>query len=109
MDSVTAENGHALCPATMWTPHLAALTFAAACLWRVGGGEPPIHNSAATQVNSTAASVAGDGLTANVTESAVGSRVSTFMTHLPTLKNVVIFICVLTGALITILVVKVVR
>lgn len=94
----------------MWTSHLAALTFIVASLWRVGGGEPQIHDSpATTQVNSTAASVAEDGLSANVTETAVGSRISTFMTHLPTLKNVVIFICVLTAVLITILVVKVIR
>lgn len=90
----------------MWTSHLAALTLIVASLWRVGGGEPRIPYAA--QVNSTTAA-AGDGLSANVTESAVGSRMSTFMTHLPTIKNIVIFICVLTAALITILVVKVVR
>lgn len=86
----------------MWTSHLAAFTLLLVSFWRLGGGEPPIHNS-------TAASVAQDGLTANVTETAVGSRMPSLMTHLPTLKNVVIFICVLTAALITILVVKVVR
>ncbi|KAK5928069.1 hypothetical protein CgunFtcFv8_013161 [Champsocephalus gunnari] len=31
------------------------------------------------------------------------------MTHLPTLKNIVIFICVLTAVLITCLVIKVIR
>ncbi|CAB1415653.1 unnamed protein product [Pleuronectes platessa] len=45
----------------------------------------------------------------NVTDDAVGSRISSLMTHLPTLKNIVIFICVLTAALITCLVIKVIR
>lgn len=110
LDPVSEENEHALLPATMWTSHLAALTCVVVSFWRVSGGEPQIHNSAASQVNSTIASIAEDALSANVTETAaVGSRISTFTTHLPTLKNVVIFICVLTAALITILVVKVVR
>lgn len=93
----------------MWTSHLAALIFIVASLWTVGGGEPQVRNSPATQVNSTAASVAEDGLSANVTEAAVGSRISTFMTHLPTLKNVVILVCVLTAVLVVVLVVKVIR
>ncbi|XP_037623405.1 membrane protein FAM174B [Sebastes umbrosus] len=88
------------------------LTFLIAALWRVSG-EPQTLSSPATQLNSTSSSssssssvVSGDELTHNVTE---GSRISSLMTHLPTLKNIVIFICVLTAALITCLVIKVVR
>ncbi|GLD58672.1 membrane protein FAM174B-like protein [Lates japonicus] len=63
------------------------------------------------QLNSTSSSIVSeDEQTNNVTDaSAVGSRISSLMTHLPTLKNIVIFICVLTAALITCLVIKVVR
>ncbi|XP_074489106.1 membrane protein FAM174B [Sebastes fasciatus] len=87
------------------------LTFLIAALWRVSG-EPQTPSSPATQLNSTSSSsssssvVSGNELTHNVTE---GSRISSLMTHLPTLKNIVIFICVLTAALITCLVIKVVR
>lgn len=84
------------------------LTFVAATLWRVSG--EPLTISSATQLNSTSSSIIShDELTHNVTDSAVGSRISTLMTHLPTLKNIVIFICVLTAALITCLVIKVIR
>lgn len=110
LDPVTERNQPPRCSQhNMRTSRLAALTLVVASLWRLGGGEPRIHESAVTRVNATAASVALDGLSSNVTETAVESRVPTFTTHLPTLKNVVIAICVLTAVLITILVVKVVR
>lgn len=84
------------------------LTFIVATLWRVSG--EPLTISSATQLNSTSSSIIShDELTHNVTDTAVGSRISSLMTHLPTLKNIVIFICVLTAALITCLVIKVVR
>ncbi|XP_071355815.1 membrane protein FAM174B [Trachinotus anak] len=92
-----------------------ALTFIIAALWRVSG-EPLIISSPAMQLNSTSSSsssssstISDDELTSNVTDAAVGSRISSLMAHLPTLKNIVIFICVLTAALITCLVIKVVR
>lgn len=45
----------------------------------------------------------------NATDGAVGSRISTLMTYLPTLKRGVFAVCVLTAALVVCLVVKVVR
>ncbi|XP_078113056.1 membrane protein FAM174B [Sander vitreus] len=88
------------------------LTFIIAALWLVSG-ELQTHSSPATQLNSTSSSsssiVSEDELTHNVTDAAVGSRISSIITYLPTLKNIVIFICVLTAALITCLVIKVVR
>ncbi|CAJ1056835.1 membrane protein FAM174B [Xyrichtys novacula] len=93
------------------------LTFIIAALWRVSS-EPQTLSSPATQLNTTSPSSlssssssinSGDGLAGNVTDAAVGSRISSIMTHLPTLKNIVIFICVLTAALITCLVIKVIR
>lgn len=91
---------------TMVTYNL-VLTFVIAALWRVGG--VPL-TFPATQLNSTSSSIISeDELTNNVTDAAVGSRISSLMTHLPTLKNIVIFICVLTAALITCLVIKVIR
>nr|XP_046249952.1 LOW QUALITY PROTEIN: membrane protein FAM174B [Scatophagus argus] len=86
-----------------------ALTFIIAALWRVSC-MPQTLSSATTQLNSTSSSITSeDELRNNVTDAAVGSRISSLMTHLPTLKNIVIFICVLTAALITCLVIKVVR
>uniref|UniRef100_UPI0037E829C2 membrane protein FAM174B n=1 Tax=Semicossyphus pulcher TaxID=241346 RepID=UPI0037E829C2 len=84
------------------------LTFIIASLWRVSG-KPQTPSSPATQLNSTSSIISEDELTNNVTDDAVGSRISSIMTHLPTLKNIVIFICVLTAALITCLVIKVIR
>ncbi|XP_059191017.1 membrane protein FAM174B [Centropristis striata] len=86
------------------------LTFIIAALWRVSG-EPETLSSPATQLNTTSSSsiISEDEPTHNVTDAAVGSRISPLMTHLPTLKNIVIFICVLTAALITCLVIKVIR
>lgn len=45
----------------------------------------------------------------NATDPAVGSRVSSLMTYLPTLKKGVFAVCALTAALVVCLVVKVVR
>ncbi|XP_042352732.1 membrane protein FAM174B [Plectropomus leopardus] len=85
------------------------LTFILAALWRVSC-VPQTPSSPATHLNSTSSSIISeDEQTHNVTDAAVGSRISSLMTHLPTLKNIVIFICVLTAALITCLVIKVVR
>ncbi|TMS05921.1 Membrane protein FAM174B [Larimichthys crocea] len=85
------------------------LTFLIAALWRVSG--VPQTPSAATHLNTTSSSsINGENeMTHNVTDATVGSRISPLMAHLPTLKNIVIFICVLTAALITCLVIKVVR
>ncbi|XP_053175143.1 membrane protein FAM174B [Scomber japonicus] len=93
----------------MVTYNLALTFIIALALWEVSG-VPQTLSSPAMQLNSTSSSlISGDQLTNNVTDSAVGSRISSIMTHLPTLKNIVIFICVLTAALITCLVIKVVR
>ncbi|KAF3688848.1 Membrane protein FAM174B Precursor [Channa argus] len=89
-----------------------ALTFIIVALWRVSG-EPQTISSPATQFNSTSLSSSSisseDDLRNNGTDATVGSRISSLMTHLPTLQNIVIFICVLTAALITCLVIKVIR
>lgn len=73
-------------------------------------GEPPTLPSASTRLNLTtpAAPGARHGA-ANGTEVAVGSRISDLLTHLPTMKVIVLFVCVLTAALITCLLVKVYR
>ncbi|XP_017261129.1 membrane protein FAM174B [Kryptolebias marmoratus] len=85
------------------------LTFLSAALWRVSA-EPLTPPPAAAPSNSTsitAASITAEPA-ANGT-SASTSRISPLMAHLPALKNIVIFIFVLTAALITCLVVKVIR
>lgn len=84
------------------------LTFIAAALWRVSNGIQTSPSSA-THVNSTSSTGSRDAMGDNVTEAAVGSRISSIMTHLPTLKNAVIAVCALTAALITCLVIKLVR
>ncbi|XP_029952422.1 membrane protein FAM174B [Salarias fasciatus] len=91
--------------------HRAILTFIAAALWRAGGEPLVITPSSATQLNSTSSirSPGQDSPAGNATEAAVGSRISSVMTHLPTLKNIVIVVCALTAALITFLVIKVIR
>ncbi|XP_053282768.1 membrane protein FAM174B [Pleuronectes platessa] len=93
--------------------HILVLTLLIAALWRVSG-EPQTLPSPAMQLNATSSSSSSSALLSehevtNVTDDAVGSRISSLMTHLPTLKNIVIFICVLTAALITCLVIKVIR
>ncbi|XP_030586818.1 membrane protein FAM174B [Archocentrus centrarchus] len=85
-----------------------ALTFIAVAVWGVSG-EPLLTPSSATHLNSTSSVISQDLLTNNATDAAVGSRISSLMTYLPTLKNIVIFICALTAVLITCLVVKVIR
>uniref|UniRef100_A0AAQ4RFI2 Family with sequence similarity 174 member B n=1 Tax=Gasterosteus aculeatus aculeatus TaxID=481459 RepID=A0AAQ4RFI2_GASAC len=97
----------------MVTYHL-ILTVIIAALWGVGG-EPRTHriaSPATRESNTTSPSVVGGGdgaLPHNVTDAAVGSRISSLMTHLPTVKTIVICVCVLTAALITCLLVRVVR
>lgn len=93
----------------MSVAHSLALTLIAATLWRISG--KPLTPSA-TQLNSTSTSIILDHdeqTSKNATDGSVGSRISPLMTYLPTLKNAVIFICVLTAVLITCLVIKVVR
>lgn len=90
--------------------HSLALTFAVAALWRVSA-EPQTHSPPATHLNSTTPSavIGKDGRVHNATDATVGSRISSLMTHLPTLKNAVIVVCALTAVLIVCLVIKVVR
>lgn len=85
-----------------------ALSLIIAVVWRVSG-EPQTLSSPATLLNSTSFITHQDELRHNVTDAAMGSRISSIMTHLRTLKSMVIFICVLTTALITCLVIKVIR
>ncbi|XP_061781034.1 membrane protein FAM174B isoform X1 [Nerophis lumbriciformis] len=90
-----------------------ALTFIlVAAFWSVDG-EPRTLSSPATPLNATSSApvIHKDDRSDNdnATHAAVGTRISTLMTHLPTLKVVVILTCVLTAALITCLLVKVVR
>lgn len=67
--------------------------------------------TAAAHLNSTASVYRGGELQPghNATDPAVGSRISTLMTYLPTLKKGVFAVCVLTAALVVCLVIKVVR
>uniref|UniRef100_A0A4W4GJI4 Membrane protein FAM174B n=1 Tax=Electrophorus electricus TaxID=8005 RepID=A0A4W4GJI4_ELEEL len=74
---------------------------------RQGSGVPPSHASTPAQLNSTAS--LRDEYTYNATNSMVGSRISVILRDLPTIKNLVIFLCVLTTLLITCLVIKVYR
>ncbi|XP_042560981.1 membrane protein FAM174B [Clupea harengus] len=83
-----------------------ATTLLIAVAWGVNG---ELHTlSPGTQLNST--SLDDNNTLHNGTEAVtVGSRISSILKDLPTLKNIVIFICVLTTLLITCLVVKVYR
>ncbi|KAF7224482.1 membrane protein FAM174B isoform X2 [Nothobranchius furzeri] len=85
------------------------LTLLAAALWRISG-EPLMTPSSApnAQLNSTSIITRSHDheLAKNGTNTA---RISPLMAHLPALKNIVIFIFVLTAALITCLVVRVIR
>lgn len=88
-----------------------ALAAVVAVIWRVNA-EPNSLSSTAAHSNSTLSILLHEDEPTghhNATEAAVGSRISSLMTHLPTLKNIVILICVLTVALITCLVIKVIR
>lgn len=77
-------------------------------LAREGGGMPyaPSSSPTTTHINSTAV-VTDEHAARN--DTAVGSRISTILRDLPTIKNVVIFVCVMTTLLITCLVVRVYR
>lgn len=88
-----------------------ALTFALAFLWRVSAEPRTLSSPSTTPFNSTTPSVVigGDEGAQNVTDATVGSRISSLMTHLPTLKNAVIVVCTLTAVLVVCLVIKVVR
>lgn len=87
-----------------------AWTFAAAALWSATA-EPQTLSSPATHLNSTTPSavIGGDDGTRNATDAALGSRISSLMTHLPALKNAVVVVCALTAVLVLCLVIKVVR
>ncbi|XP_034032433.1 membrane protein FAM174B [Thalassophryne amazonica] len=85
-----------------------ALTLMIAAVWCVSCEPQTPSSPATTQINSTS-SLSHAEVTQNVTDAAVGSRISSLMTHLPTVKNIVIFICVIAAALITCLLIKVVR
>ncbi|KAL6479232.1 hypothetical protein MHYP_G00126650 [Metynnis hypsauchen] len=74
-----------------------------------GGERRALPSSATTQLHNSTVSAQDEHTTHNDTDSAVGSRISTILRDLPTIKNIVIFICVLTVLLITCLVVKVYR
>lgn len=75
-----------------------------AALWRTSGEllTPP---SESARLNSTSSG----GVAGTRNDTAAAARISPLMAHLPALKNIVIFIFVLTAALITCLVIKVVR
>ncbi|KAF4101422.1 membrane protein FAM174B [Onychostoma macrolepis] len=74
-------------------------------------GEPDTRPSSATPLNSTLLPQEEEHSSHNVneTDSAVGSRISTILRDLPTIKSISIFICVLTVLLITCLVIKIIR
>lgn len=78
-----------------------------AAAWQVTSERLAIP-SPATQLNSTL-SVHDEDLSKNGTYATTETRISSILTHLPTLKNAVILICVLTAVLITCLVVKIFR
>uniref|UniRef100_A0A674NLQ2 Family with sequence similarity 174 member B n=1 Tax=Takifugu rubripes TaxID=31033 RepID=A0A674NLQ2_TAKRU len=88
-----------------------ALTLALAFLWRVSAEPQTLSSPSTTPLNSTTPSVVigEDERAQNMTEATVGSRISSLMTHLPTLKNAVIVVCALTAVLVVCLVIKVVR
>ncbi|XP_077599976.1 membrane protein FAM174B [Stigmatopora nigra] len=89
-----------------------ALSLMAAAVWSVEGEPRSLSSSPTVSPNTTTVMLREhDGGMDNKNGSlgAVGSPTSSIMTHLPTLKVVVIFTCVLTGALITCLLVKIIR
>ncbi|XP_016149372.1 membrane protein FAM174B-like [Sinocyclocheilus grahami] len=71
-------------------------------------GEPQTRPSSAMQLNSTLPPQE-ENSSHNATDAAVGSRISTILRDLPTIKSISIFICVLTVLLITCLVIKIFR
>lgn len=73
-------------------------------------GEPHTRPSSATPLNSTLLpQEEHPSHNVNETDSEVGSRISTILRDLPTIKSISIFICVLTVLLITCLVIKICR
>uniref|UniRef100_A0A4W5M761 Family with sequence similarity 174 member B n=1 Tax=Hucho hucho TaxID=62062 RepID=A0A4W5M761_9TELE len=83
-------------------------TLVIAVAWKVIG-EPQTVPSPATQLNSTSTRHGGD-LSNNSTDHAQKeTRISSILQYLPTLKNIVVIICVLTAVLIMCLVIKVIR
>ncbi|XP_051513443.1 membrane protein FAM174B-like isoform X2 [Myxocyprinus asiaticus] len=88
----------------MW-PYFSAIAFI--FIAQEINGEPHTRSSSASQLNSTL-SPQEDSLY-NSTDAMVGSRISTILRDLPTIKNISIFICVLTTLLITCLVIKICR
>ncbi|XP_028307598.1 membrane protein FAM174B [Gouania willdenowi] len=87
-----------------------SVTLLLAALWGVTS-EPHVITSSATLPNLTSSSsmVSHEHALRNGTDPSVGSRISSIMTHLPALKNGVILVCGLTAALITCLLIKVIR
>ncbi|XP_056137655.1 membrane protein FAM174B [Lampris incognitus] len=79
---------------------------AAAAAWGVRA-EPPTLPPSPTRLNATASVLEGEA--AHNGTDAAESRVSSLLTYLPALKNVVFAICVLTAVLVTCLVVKIIR
>ncbi|XP_073706652.1 membrane protein FAM174B [Garra rufa] len=71
-------------------------------------GEPHTRPSSATQLNSTLPPQE-EYSSPNATNAEVGSRISTILRDLPTIKGISIFVCVLTILLITCLVIKICR
>ncbi|XP_051917110.1 membrane protein FAM174B isoform X2 [Hippocampus zosterae] len=95
-----------------------ALTLIVATFWRADGEPRSLSFSPVSPTNATSAASGsvgslrhdgGGGGHNNGTHAAVGSPTSSIMTHLPKLKVIVILTCVVTGALITCLLFKVVR
>uniref|UniRef100_A0A673GAL5 Family with sequence similarity 174 member B n=1 Tax=Sinocyclocheilus rhinocerous TaxID=307959 RepID=A0A673GAL5_9TELE len=74
-------------------------------------GEPQTRPSSAMQLNSTLPPHCPqeENSSHNATDAAVGSRISTILRDLPTIKSISIFICVLTTLLITCHVIKIFR
>uniref|UniRef100_A0A8C0YGU6 Family with sequence similarity 174 member B n=2 Tax=Cyprinus carpio TaxID=7962 RepID=A0A8C0YGU6_CYPCA len=89
----------------MW---LYTLAIALIVIARDVNGEPHTRPSSATQLNSTLPP-REENSSHNATDAAAGSRISTILRDLPTIKSISIFIFVLTTLLITCLVIKLFR
>lgn len=94
----------------MW---LYTLAIALVVVAREVNGEPHMRPSSATPLNSTLTLTLlpqeEEHASHNETDSAEGSRISTILRDLPTIKSISISICVLTVLLITCLVIKICR
>lgn len=95
------------------SPRCLALILACACCVGAELSHVPLSSTtaaAAAHLNTTASGPRGEPQPGhNATDTAVGSRISTLMTYLPTLKRGVFAVCVMTAALVVCLVIKVVR